>query len=136
MKVAVATGNYKNIVGHPGRCKGFIVFTIEDGKIINKEERENKFRHLHDHHHEHDHQHGHDGHHDHDHHNHAHTALGRSIAEMLQDCDYFLAKTMGQGFINQLHNFNIKPAIVENTNDAETAVTQLLEHLKNNRNPD
>ena len=127
MKIAVATGNYKNVVGHPGRCKGFIVFTVEDGKITNKEERENKFRHLHDHHHEHDHD-----HHDHEHHDHhhGHGNLGKPIAEMLQDCDYFISKTVGQGFINQLNSFNIKPAIVENTNDAETAVMQLLEHLK------
>ncbi len=130
MKVGVATGNYKNVVGHPGRCKGFIVFTVEDGKITNKEERENIFRHNHDHHHEHNHDHS-DHHHGNGHdHNHAHAALGRSIAEMLQDCDYFIAKTMGQGFINQLNYFNIKPAIVENTNDAETAVMKLVEHLK------
>ena len=62
MKIALATGNYRNVVGHPGKCKGFIVFEIEDEKIINKEERENSFQHGHDHscNHEHSHDHSHD----------------------------------------------------------------------------
>lgn len=120
MKIALATGNYKNVVGHPGRCKGFIVYEIEDGKIINKEERENTFQHNHNH------EHG--G--NHDEHG-GHGTMGQPIAAMLQDCDYFIAKTMGQGFVNQLQRFGVKPAVVENINDAETAAMQLLEHLKN-----
>ena len=37
---------------------------------------------------------------------------------------------MGQGFVNQLQRFNIKPVIVEDINDAETAALQLIEQLK------
>ena len=129
MKIALATGNYKNVVGHPGRCKGFIVYEIEDGKIINKEERENTFQHNHEHEHSHDHNHEHG-------HNHngqgGHGTMGQPIAAMLQDCDYFIAKSMGQGFVNQLQKVNVKPAVVENINDAETAALQLVEYLKSN----
>jgi len=128
MKIALATGNYKNVVGHPGKCKGFIVFEIKDGKITNKEKRENSFQHGHDHNHSHNHEHS------HDHNQHGHGTLGKPIAEMLQDCDYFIAKSMGQGFVNQLQNFSIKPAIVKDTNDAETAALQLVEHLENSSN--
>jgi len=130
MKIALATGNYKNVVGHPGRCKGFIIYEIENGKIINKEERENTFRHGHDHNHAHEHS------HNHDHHNDGyggHGTLGKPIAEMLQDCDYFVAKSMGPGFVNQLQAFNIKPAVVDNVNDAETAALQLVEYLGKNQ---
>ncbi|GBD90326.1 dinitrogenase iron-molybdenum cofactor [bacterium BMS3Abin04] len=119
MKIALATGNYKNVVGHPGRCKGFIVYEIEDGKIINKEERENTFQHNHEHGHNHNGQGG-------------HGTMGQPIAAMLQDCDYFIAKSMGQGFVNQLQKVNVKPAVVENINDAETAALQLVEYLKSN----
>ena len=28
MKIAVATNNYKNIVGHVGMCKGFILYDV------------------------------------------------------------------------------------------------------------
>jgi predicted Fe-Mo cluster-binding NifX family protein len=126
MKIALATGNYKNVVGHPGKCKGFIVLEIEDGKITKREERENTFQHGHNHNHSDD--------HSHEHTHHGHGTLGQPIAGMLQDCDYFIAKSMGQGFVNQLQNFNIKPAIVDNTNDAETAALQLVEHLKNSSN--
>ncbi len=132
MKIALATGNYKNVVGHPGRCKGFIVYEIEDGKIINKEERENTFQHGHSHEHSHDHEHSHN--HEHNHENGGHGTLGKPIAEMLRDCDYFIAKSMGQGFINQLQSVNVKPAIVEDTNDAETAALQLVEFLKKQEN--
>ncbi len=126
MKIALATGNYKNVVGHPGRCKGFIVYEIEDGKIVNKEERENTFQHGHSHEHSHN--------HDHNHEHGGHGTLGKPIAEMLQDCDYFIAKSMGQGFINQLQSVNVKPAIVEDTNDAETAALQLVEFLQKHEN--
>ncbi len=133
MKIALATGNYKNVVGHPGRCKGFIVYEIEDGKIINKEERENKFRHNHEHHEHHEH-HDHDHNHEHGHNHNGHGTMGQPIAEMLKDCDYFIAKSMGQGFVNQLQRFGVKPAVVENVNDAETAALQLVEYLKKQEN--
>ncbi len=41
MKVAVATDDFVNVTGHVGRCNGFLVYEIEDGKVINVENREN-----------------------------------------------------------------------------------------------
>ena len=43
MKIAVATNNYKNVVGHVGRCKGFILYNVKDGEIIERKEIENPF---------------------------------------------------------------------------------------------
>lgn len=44
MKVAVATNNYKNVVGHIGHCKGFIIYDVENGEIKERREIENPFR--------------------------------------------------------------------------------------------
>ena len=43
MKVAIATDNYKNVTGHVGRCKGFLIVTVENGEVIGTEERANVF---------------------------------------------------------------------------------------------
>ncbi len=42
-KIAIATDDQKRVTGHIGRCKGFVVYEINDGKILNKEVRENHF---------------------------------------------------------------------------------------------
>jgi predicted Fe-Mo cluster-binding NifX family protein len=42
-KIAIATDDQKRVTGHIGRCKGFAVYEINDGKILNKEVRENLF---------------------------------------------------------------------------------------------
>ena len=56
MKVAVATDDFVNVTGHVGRCNGFLVFEIEEGKIVNVENRENNFtNHKRSEHHSHDH---------------------------------------------------------------------------------
>ena len=43
MKIAVATNNEKTVAGHVGRCKGFLVYEIEEQKINRIELRENTF---------------------------------------------------------------------------------------------
>ncbi len=42
-KIAIATDDQKRVTGHIGRCKGFAVYEIKDGEILNKEVRENLF---------------------------------------------------------------------------------------------
>lgn len=37
MKIAVATDDFKTVTGHVGRCNGFLVYEILDGKIVNQE---------------------------------------------------------------------------------------------------
>ena len=42
-KIAIATNDHKRVTGHIGRCRGFAVYEIDEGKITNKEIRENLF---------------------------------------------------------------------------------------------
>jgi len=59
MKIAIPTEDKINISGHFGRTKGFLIFEINDNKIINSEYRDNDFTgHAQGMHHDH-------GHHDH-----------------------------------------------------------------------
>jgi len=41
MKIAIATDDKINISNHFGRAKGFMVFQLEDDKVISEEYREN-----------------------------------------------------------------------------------------------
>ncbi|RMD50317.1 MAG: hypothetical protein D6830_03030 [Ignavibacteria bacterium] len=105
MKVAVATGNYKNIVGHVGRCKGFIIFDIENGQILSKKEIENPLKH--DEHHSH---HSHEGHnhmHHHGHHRH------EFLAGALEGAEALLCKSAGWGMISSLNDRGIKVLFTE-----------------------
>ena len=45
-KIAIATDDQKRVTGHIGRCRGFAVYEINDGKILNKEVRENLFTNI------------------------------------------------------------------------------------------
>jgi predicted Fe-Mo cluster-binding NifX family protein len=45
MKIAVATDDFVHVTGHVGRCNGFIVYEIEENKILSSEQRENNFTH-------------------------------------------------------------------------------------------
>ena len=43
MKIAVASDDYKTVSGHVGQCKGFIIYEIENGKIVDAQRRKNIF---------------------------------------------------------------------------------------------
>lgn len=43
MKIAIATDDFINVTGHVGRCKGFLIFDVENGKILKEERIENNF---------------------------------------------------------------------------------------------
>jgi predicted Fe-Mo cluster-binding NifX family protein len=106
-KVAVATNDQRRISGHLGRCRSFMIFEINENKIINKEVRENLFtnhRMGHDHQH-----HGEGGGHNHDH-----------LIEGLKDCKYLISLGGGWRVVEDLKQHNITPlfADVELIDDA------------------
>ncbi len=117
MKIAVATDDQVNVTGHVGRCKGFIVFEVEDGKIISREVRQNGFtNHAKGDHQHHDHQ-----SHEHEHaHNHSH----ESLAKGLSDCSHLVSHGMGMRLVNDMKANNIMPIITDVVN-AEEAVLLL-----------
>jgi predicted Fe-Mo cluster-binding NifX family protein len=110
MKIAVASDNNKNVTGHLGRCRGFIIYQTDGELIISKEYRDNLFTHhrLHGHSEEHS-------------HNHSHSAL----AEGLSDCSVLLFKSGGWRVIEDLKSVNIYPFLTDEE-DADTAVVLYL----------
>ena len=117
MKIAVATDDQISVCGHVGKCKGFMIFSIDSGKILNKEFRENIFTNHHnksstekdDHRHGGGHGHG-DGH--------------KRLAEGLNDCDYLISHGMGRKLVEDIQDQGIKPIITVEL-DAEEAALKL-----------
>ena len=114
MKVASATDDFKNVTGHVGRCKGFLIVTIENGEILSTEERENTFTnhgrgsgHVHQHHHGEEHKSGH-----------------ARLAEGIKDCEYLIAHGMGWRLVEDITKQGIKTIITDEV-DIISAVKKL-----------
>ena len=93
-KIAIATDDQKRVTGHIGRCRSFMIFDINDNKIINKELRDNIFTNhrmgqAHQHH-------GEGGGHNHNH-----------LIEGLKDCKYLISSGGGWRVVEDLKQHNI-----------------------------
>ncbi len=115
MKIAVISDSGTDLSQHFGRAPYYIVFTIEDGVIKQRDVREklghNQFG---------------GGHHEHDHaHEHGQDAASHgkhaSMAEAISDCEALICGGMGMGAYESLKRLNIKPIVTDMT-DAEAAV--------------
>ncbi len=120
MKIAVITEDHKNISQHFGRASYYLVFSIENGKITNREVREKLGHaqfggHEHGEHGEHE-EHGLSGEH------HARHAM---MAEAISDCEVLLCGGMGRGAYESMRMLGITPVVTTLT-DAEEAVNQYL----------
>ena len=120
MKIAVITDDGKTISQHFGRAAYYMVLSIEDGKIIDREMRDkmghNQFSAVgpEEHHHE---QHGLD-----DASHNKHVQMAGSIA----DCQAVLCGGMGMGAYESMRRLNIQP-IVTDLRDIEVAVQAYME---------
>jgi predicted Fe-Mo cluster-binding NifX family protein len=117
MKIAVATENGKLISAHFGRSPYFAIYEIEDGKIINKEMRQNTFT-------------GHfrgGEHREHGQHGHGRgDAQGhQTVAEGLRDCKVVISHGMGRRAWEDLRARGIE-MIVTDEKEVETAVKMYL----------
>ncbi len=93
-KIAIATNDQRRVTGHIGRCKSFMVYEINDKKIVNKELRENLFtNHRMNLEHQH---HGEGGGHNHTH-----------LIEGLKDCKYLISSGGGWRVVEDLKQYNI-----------------------------
>lgn len=107
MKIAIITDDGKSISQHFGRATHYMVLTIEEGKIINRELREkmghNQFSgESHEEHHGENH--GMDeAHHD------KHAQMAGSIA----DCEAVICGGMGMGAYQSMLRLNIKPVVTD-----------------------
>ena len=115
MKIAIVTDDEKTISPHFGRANGFVILTVEDGKVIGRETRQRQNAcDGQGHEHPHDHETGHGGHH-----------CG-ALVELIADCAMVLVCRMGGGMYRQLQAAGIRPVFTELTNIDE-AVRSLLE---------
>lgn len=121
MKIAVITEDGKTISQHFGRAPYYLVLTIEDGKIVNREMR-NKMGHdqFHEQAHEGESQekgHGMDAQ-SHDKH--------VSMAQTIADCKALLCGGMGMGAYESMRRLNIQP-VVTDLSDIDTAVQAFID---------
>jgi predicted Fe-Mo cluster-binding NifX family protein len=121
MKLAVATNDQKRVTGHIGRCKAFMIYEIESGKVTNKELRENRFTNHRMKEHSH-HEHGNGGRHSHAH-----------LIEGLKDCDYLISRGGGWRVVEDLKSHNIKTLFADEEL-IEDAVNKFIKgELKDNK---
>ncbi len=103
-KIAFATNDQISITGHLGRCRSFMIVTVDKNQIINKEPRENTFTHhrMHQHDDNHEHHHGEGGGHSH-----------ASLIEGIRDCSYLVSKGGGWRVVEDLKQNNIIPIFTD-----------------------
>jgi transcriptional regulator with XRE-family HTH domain/predicted Fe-Mo cluster-binding NifX family protein len=123
MKIAVITDDHKTVSQHFGRAPFYLVFSIENGKILGQEVRE-KLGHAQLGGHEHG---EHDEHHSHNEHGFSeeHHARHSMMAEAISDCEVLLCGGMGRGAYESMRMLGITP-VVTTIVDAEEAVKQYL----------
>lgn len=114
MRVAVASQDGESISAHFGRCACFIIFDVEDGKVLRKELRENTHA-----------SHGGGNCHTagHGDHPHSHSA----IVQALHDCQAALCYGMGWRVADDLMRNGIRPAVVDRKRSPEEAVALYAE---------
>ena len=108
MKIAAITDDGQRLSRHFGRARHFLVFTVEEGKLMGSELRDKAGHHTFAPHEEADH--GHAGPHGLD-----PASRGRH-AQMLAaiaDCQVVLAGGMGQGMYLNLQDAGIRPVLTE-----------------------
>jgi predicted Fe-Mo cluster-binding NifX family protein len=125
MKIAVASDDGKSIARHLGRCRSFVVFEVELGKIARTEIRDNSFT---------AHGEGHTcGHNDHEPGQSGHSHAG--VIGALGDCQVVISQGMGWRIAKDLEEARIQP-VITGEEDAEQAVrkylTEDLEHFSGN----
>ena len=92
-KIAIATDDQKRVTGHIGKCRSFMIFEINDNKVINKEIRDNIFT---NHRIGQAHHNGEGGGHNHNH-----------LIEGLKDCKYLISSGGGWRVVEDLKRHNI-----------------------------
>lgn len=134
MKIAVVTEDQRKISGHFGRAPMYMVYTVEDGQIVNKEAVAKPAHHHGSHghgtiqqidmpgEHDHEHEHGHD---------HGHTgpeadAKHAGMLAPIADCDVLIARGMGRGAWMSLEAAGVEP-VITNIHDIEEAVQAYID---------
>jgi predicted Fe-Mo cluster-binding NifX family protein len=130
MKIAAITDDGKTISQHFGRAPYYMVVTVEEGKIVEREMRE-KLGHAQFH----------EGGHDHhknagERHGYGPAADNRHgrMAETITDCEAVLCRGMGMGAYENMKAHNIRP-VVTDISDIDEAILayangQIIDHIE------
>lgn len=113
MKIAVASDDGLNLAHHFGRTKGFLLFDVDEKKILNKNYVKNTFTgHARGHHH--------DSHEHHHHHTHG------NILQALKECQVVISHGMGRRLLVDFENAG-KDVYITSASSADVAVKQYLD---------
>lgn len=123
MKIAIACINEQAVSAHFGRAEKYVVYSVEDGQVVNRKILPKPgHRQLSP---EGDHQHGH-------HEGAQGSGFGRKakckhelMVENIKDCDVLVAGGMGRGAYQDLQKWGIKP-IITDIPDTESAIQAVL----------
>ena len=125
-KIAIATDDQKRVTGHIGRCRAFMIYEIDSGKVTNKELRENQFT---------NHRRG--GGHQHHGEGEAHRGQGQGrhshehLIDGLKDCSYLISSGGGWRVVEDLKKYNIA-TLFTNIESIDDAVNKFISgELKN-----
>ena len=125
MKIALVTDDERTISQHFGRAEKYIVFSVEDGNIKDRETRA-KLGNCHS-----------QGGGDHGHHHHepdprgsgfGHQAASRhaQMFEAIKDCEVLVSRGMGRGAYLGLQEIKVRPVVTEIA-DIEQAVLAVID---------
>ncbi|UCC16726.1 MAG: DUF1847 domain-containing protein [Dehalococcoidales bacterium] len=107
MNIAVITENGKTVSQHFGRAPYYLVYTVEEGKIVGQEKREKAGHHTFSRHHEEQTLNA----------GHGFGAMSQSrhaqMASVIRDCRVVIAGGMGKGAFESLKSYNIDPVITD-----------------------
>jgi predicted Fe-Mo cluster-binding NifX family protein len=133
MKIAVITDDGKTISQHFGRAQYYLVATVENGQIVNREMRP-KLGHNHFSSQPHEHGHEEDGH---DHHHGTDAASHDKhlqMSEAITDCEVLLCRGMGRGAYESMKVRNIRPMVTDIADIDEAVIAyvngQIIDHVE------
>lgn len=133
MKIALVTMDGKTISQHYGRSPYYIIYTIENGKIVEQELRRRGTGHFapnaqHEHNHEHEHEHSHaEGHGHGEEADKKHATMAQEIA----DCKVLVAGMMGTGAYQSFVKAGIEVVMTDFVLAEEAAMAYLDGNLPN-----
>lgn len=119
MKIAVASNDNSTITGHIGKCKGFIMYNIEENKVSSREYLTNTFTHHAQN----------QGEHNHEEHQHQGEGYGHghgALLSALSGVSHMIFAGGGWRLIEDLKANGITPVLTQHK-DADSAVQLLLE---------
>ena len=129
MKIAAITDDGKTISLHFGRAQQYLVATVENGQIVNREMRDKM---SHTHFHAEDHGHEEAG----ERHGFGPTADNKHglMAASISDCEALLCRGMGMGAYESMKSRNIRPVVTDIANIDEAILAyangQIVDHTE------